>query len=283
MSAKTVLVSGANGYIGRHVVPQLRALGARVIAIDVQTSDTSCASEQISADLLSMNFEPSDYFSEAPDVCLHLAWRDGFNHNSSSHMSDLSGHYRFLMKMIDFGTMHIAVMGSMHEVGYWEGAVDENTPCEPLSLYGIAKDALRRALFLEQDKRGFIFQWLRGFYIFGDDIDSQSVFGKLFRAARAGEAAFPFTTGKNKYDFISVQDLARMIAAAVVQDSVTGIINCCSGQPVSLADKVEEFIEDNNLSIALEYGAYPDRPYDSPGIWGNPSKINEILGRQSGS
>lgn len=280
LSTKTVLVSGANGYIGRHVVPQLKALGARVVALDILASDNSCADEQISADLLSTSFEPSNYLSEAPDVCLHLAWRDGFNHSSLSHMSDLSGHYRFLTKMVDFGAKHLAVMGSMHEVGYWEGPIDENTPCEPLSLYGVAKDALRRALILEQGRRGFILQWLRGYYIIGDDVDSQSVFGKLSRAAYAGETSFPFTTGKNKYDFISVQDLAQMIAATVVQDRVTGIINCCSGQPVSLADKVEEFIEENNLSISLEYGAYPDRPYDSPGVWGDPSKINMILGKK---
>ena len=277
MSTNTVLVSGANGYIGRHVVPQLKALGARVVALDVQAPDAPCADVQISEDLLSPDFEPSNCLCEVPDVCLHLAWRDGFNHNSPSHMSDLSGHYRFLTKMVDFGTTHLVVMGSMHEVGYWEGPIDENTPCDPLSLYGIAKDALRRALILEQKERGFVLQWLRGFYIFGDDQDSQSIFGKLFRAAHAGQTSFPFTTGRNRYDFISVQDLARMIATTAVQDRVTGIINCCSGHPVSLADKVEEFISNNNLSISLEYGAYPDRPYDSPGVWGDPSKINMIL------
>ena len=37
-------------------------------------------------------------------------------------------------------------MGTMHEIGYWEGAIDENTPCNPLSMYGIAKDALRRCM-----------------------------------------------------------------------------------------------------------------------------------------
>ncbi len=38
---------------------------------------------------------------------------------------------------------------------------------------------------------------------------------------------------------------------------------------MSLAERVEAYIRDNDLDIALEYGAFPDRPYDSPGVWGD--------------
>ena len=92
-----------------------------------------------------------------------------------------------------------------------------------------------------------------------------------------GKKEFPFTTGKNKYDFIDIEDLAEMIVAASVQDKVNGIINVCSGQPVSLADKVESFIKQHSYDIKLNYGVYPERSYDSPAIWGNAEKINEIL------
>ena len=49
-----------------------------------------------------------------------------------------------------------------------------------------------------------------------------------------------------------------------MQREVTGIINCCTGQPISLAERVEQFIQEHGLKIKLEYGAFPDRPYDSP-------------------
>ena len=77
--------------------------------------------------------------------------------------------------------------------------------------------------------------------------------------------------------FTSVKDLAYMISCAVLQDEINGIINCCSGSPVSLAAQMEQFIKDNELSISLEYGAFPDRPYDSPGVWGNADKIKAIM------
>ena len=74
-----------------------------------------------------------------------------------------------------------------------------------------------------------------------------------------------------------MQDLADQIAAVVCQEDVDGIINACSGRPVTLAERVEQYIKDNDLDITLEYGAFPDRPYDSPGVWGDVSKITRIL------
>ena len=137
---------------------------------------------------------------------------------------------------------------------------------------------MRESLSVELPKLGAILQWIRGYYIYGDDENAQSIFGKLLRSAKEGNTSFPFTSGKNKYDFLPIDELARQIAAVVMQDEVTGIINCCSGNPVSLADQVEEFIKLHELDITLEYGAFPDRPYDSPGVWGDATSINAIMG-----
>ena len=274
------MVTGAAGYIGRHVIDALVEKGAHVIAVDVNPIEASDCVKPVVGDLFDPNIDIKSILTESlPDVCLHLAWRNGFQHNADSHILDLSSHYAFITKLVDAGVSQIAVMGSMHEVGYWEGAIDESTPCTPQSKYGIAKDALRRALVLDSQSRGFCLQWLRGYYIFGDDEKSQSVFGKLIRAAHEGKEAFPFTSGANLYDFTDVDSLADMISAVVLQNAINGVINCCTGNPVSLADKMESFIKDNNLSIKLDYGAFPDRPYDSPGVWGNPDKINRIMAR----
>ena len=198
-----------------------------------------------------------------------------------SQIGDLSAHYKFLTAMIDGGLKQLAVMGTMHEVGYWEGAIDGNTPCNPISMYGIAKDALRRAMILHCKQKGCILQWLRCYYILGDDKRNNSIFCKLLLAAEEGKKTFPFTTGKNQYDFITVDELANQLSAAVMQKDVDGIINCCTGKPLSLAERVEQFIKEHKLEIKLEYGAFPDRPYDSPCEYGDPTKINLILSNES--
>lgn len=272
-----ILVTGANGYIGRHVVRTLLDKGAKVIACDIRTDDID---ERAERRLLNIFELPDGNLFEqlgSPDVCLHMAWRNGFVHNSPTQLGDFSAHYKFLTAMIDGGLKQLAVMGSMHEVGYWEGAIDENTPCNPISMYGIAKDALRRAMLVYTQQKGCIIQWLRGYYILGDDRHNNSIFCKLLIAAEEGKKTFPFTTGKNKYDFIQVDELADQISAVVMQQKVTGIVNCCTGNPMSLADRVEQFIRDNKLDIKLEYGAFPDRPYDSPCEYGDATKIKLIM------
>ena len=272
-----ILVTSANGYIGRHVVSYLLDREVEVIVCDIRTENVDSRATCIDFDLF--NLSDSNVFGilGSPDVCLHMAWRNGFVHNASTQMGDISAHYKFLTALIDGGLKHLAIMGSMHEVGYWEGAINENTPCNPLSMYGIAKNALRQSMEIYCKQKDIIFQWLRCYYILGDDRHNNSIFCKILMAAEEGKKTFPFTTGKNKYDFINVDELAKLISATVTQTAVNGIINCCTGNPISLAERVERFIKEHNLDIKLEYGAFPDRPYDSPCVYGNPSKIQEIL------
>ena len=280
MKKKIVLVTGANGYIGSYVVKSLLRQGAEVIAADIASDFVDPAAKRLECDIF--NTPLAELLGDVkPDACLHLAWRAGFQHNSPLHMEMLSAHYNFLSEAIRFGIPQLTVMGSMHEIGYFEGAVTEDTPCNPLSLYGISKNALRKASELLCKENNVIYQWLRGFYILGDDARNASVFAKILEAARAGKKEFPFVSGKKRYDFTPVELLADQIAAAVIQTEVTGIINCCSGKAESIGDVAEKFIRDHALDISLQYGVFPDRAYDSPAIWGDDTKIKTILEKRT--
>lgn len=272
-----VVVTGAAGYIGRAVVTALVDRGFDVVALVRPGGSTGVddRAETVAADVLSPGFEPASVLDGA-QAFIHLAWQDGFRHSAASHMLHLSDHFRLLSGVADAGVPRVSVLGTMHEIGYWEGPIDADTPARPRTLYGVAKNALRESLFLAVPETVEL-AWLRCYYIYGDDRRSNSIFTRLLEAVDRGEPTLPFTSGTNKYDFIHVSELAQQIAVASTTAGVRGVLNCSSGVPVSLAQRVESYIAENDLPIALDYGAFPDRPYDSPAVWGDATRIRELM------
>ncbi|MBR5181060.1 MAG: NAD(P)-dependent oxidoreductase [Clostridiales bacterium] len=273
-----ILVTGANGYLGQGIVRHILDCGHEVIAADFKTDNVDERAKKMACDLFAVE-DPFNYF-EKPDVVLHLAWRDGFVHYSDAHINDLPKHYSFIKAFAESDVKKIAVMGSMHEIGFFEGSIKEETPCNPITPYGISKNALRELTKMLCVKNNKLFQWLRGYYIVGNSQYGCSIFSKITAAEKEGKEEFPFTMGLNQFDFIDYEDFGEQVARAIGQDSVLGIINICSGHPEKLADRVERFIKENGYKIKLKYGAFPDRPYDSKAVWGDGNKISKIMSGQ---
>lgn len=275
-----ILVTGANGYLGSGIVKELLNAGNDVIATDFKMDQVDERAEKKIANLFEIK-NPYEYFDK-PDVLLHLAWRDGFVHYSEAHIEDLPKHYTFIKAFAENGCGHISVMGSMHEIGFFEGSINESTPCHPTTPYGICKNALRELTEMLCVQNGTIFQWLRGYYIVGNSKYGSSIFSKITMAEEQGKKTFPFTLGQNQYDFIDYSDFCIKVAATVNQKKENGIINICSGRPEKLANRVEQFIRENDYNIQLEYGVFPERPYDSRAIWGDSTKIEKIMRGRNG-
>lgn len=275
-----IAVTGANGYLGQGIVNKLLNDGNEVVAVDFNADHIDERAKYVNCDIFHTE-TPYEELGE-PDVLLHLAWRDGFVHNSDAHIEDLYFHYGFIKRMIESGIEQVAIMGSMHEVGFFEGSINESTPCHPQTLYGIAKNTLRDIVQELADKNNTVFQWLRGYYIVGNSKFGSSIFSKITQAVENEQKEFPFTMGQNQYDFLDYSDFCYRVAVTVEQKEINGIINISSGRPEKLADRVERFITENHYDIKLNYGVFPDRPYDSKAIWGDSSKIDAILTANEG-
>ena len=93
-----VLVTGAAGYMGKYVVKELLGKGHEVYAIDFNHKEIDSRAEILDVDI----FSGDDRIYEkvkCPDLCIHLAWQDGFVHNSPKHMENLSKHFTFLKNL----------------------------------------------------------------------------------------------------------------------------------------------------------------------------------------
>lgn len=275
---KTILVTGANGFIGAKVVEQLCNSGKyNIVAVDLNNTNINHKACFLELNILEhANDENLSKILGNPNIIIHLAWRDGFIHNSKAHIEDLAQHMQLIQNFYSFEQLEsLSVMGTMHEIGYYEGMISDTTPCNPTTLYGISKNALRQFAFSQPHNCSL--KWLRAYYIFDNAGNGSSIFSKIIKAANEGKHVFPLTMGENKCDYISLEELSEQIVEASTQNEVDGIINVCSGEPLSLKNAVTYFVKNNNLDIEFDFGAFPDRPYDSHIIFGDNKKISFIM------
>lgn len=158
-----ILVTGANGYLGRGIARKLLEQGHTVIAADRTRAGLPGGAIYAPGDLFTVA-NPYLYY-RSPDCCLYLASQDGFRHQSGSHIENLPHHWRCIQNMLEEGLPHIAVMGSVHEIGPHEGMIHPDTPMAPVTPYGIAKETLYRLTRAEAERLDRAFQWLRAYYV----------------------------------------------------------------------------------------------------------------------
>lgn len=285
---KKVLIMGANGYIGSCLTKYLCDMQDKyeVIASGRHNNYIDSRAKYIEYDIIQEFQNPQEFMDlfGIPDICIYLAWQDGFAHNSDAHMNDLPYHWNFIKQMLDSGIRHLAVAGSFREYGAFCGAAKENSVIEPDNYYTLAKDTLHKAIeiYIHNSKEKICFQWLRPFSVYGYDKNNHSVFSKMLQWESEGRTTFPCTDGTERYDYIHIDELVRQIEAIVAQTKVDGVINCCTGHSTSLKEQIEEFICENHLKIRPVYGGFPKRSYDSDEIYGDRTKLNEILGESNG-
>ncbi|WGL99911.1 NAD-dependent epimerase/dehydratase family protein (plasmid) [Arsenophonus sp. aPb] len=274
-----IAITGSRGYIGRHVVDCLEKEGHDVLKLvhPLRDDNIYCNNNIVAMDILNATTKELKTSLQGVDKIVHFAWQSGFNHHDCNHFKNIMGHVNFITKLMKIGIKDISIAGTMHEIGYYVGEVDENTPCNPVNPYGIAKNFLRQIALYEAVKNNVLLKWLRLYYITGADHLNNSIFSKILKSNAEGKHSFPLNSGEMLYDFIHIDDLSKQISKAIIQDFEIGIINCCSGTPISLRNAVENFIKKHNLNIKPEYNAFPKRNYDSPAIWGNNFKIKQIM------
>lgn len=277
-----ILVTGATGFIGRQVVAKLCERGHEVVA---SASSSQKAIEMawyrdvnfIPCDLHDLTMDPVALLG-VPEAIVHLAWPSLPYYKDRVHFEvNLPMAYRFIKNMIVAGTQQILVAGTCFEYGMQSGALAEDAPTLPNTPYGIAKDTLRKFLQILQAECHFILQWVRLFYMYGPGQNSNSLLAQLDCSIKDGVEVFNMSGGEQLRDYLPVEEVARRLVMIIEQPSCAGIINCCSGQPISIRRLVEQKIAERGAKIRLNTGYYPYPDYEPMAFWGISSKIETYL------
>jgi nucleoside-diphosphate-sugar epimerase len=275
-----VALTGATGFVGRHVLSAFEGAGHRVTVLVRPDRDVPKHVRQHDVRELDFAAATPAAFAHAgsPDVLLHLAWGGLSDFRALSHFEhEAPMHYRFLRTMIEGGLQRVIVTGTCLEYGLQSGALDEAADTRPVCSYGLAKDVLRRQLELLSRVQRFDLRWLRLFYLYGEGQSSKALWPALRRAAAAGDHMFPMSGGEQLRDYLSVTDAARQITELALMERAPHIVNVCSGQPVAVRSLVESWIAANGWSIRPQLGARPYADYEPMAFWGSRQRLDEAL------
>ena len=275
-----VAVTGASGFIGQHVLNYLNNLSVDVVAI----TRSKHANLPTLVNGLWVEFDlqnpPENMFSLMgnPDVLIHLAWQGLPNYKSLHHFeSELPVQYDFLSTLIKEGLQSIVVVGTCFEYGMQSNSLSEKLNTNPSNPYGFAKDCLRKQLEFLKTQYNFKLTWARLFYLYGDGQSDSSIYPQLKRAIQNSELKFDMSEGKQLRDYLPVEKVAKYLIDLALLKKDIGVVNVCSGVPISVRDLVENWLDENNWGIELNLGFYPYPNYEPMNFWGDNTYLNKLI------
>lgn len=276
-----IAVTGATGFIGKHVLAELERHDVEVVSIVRSSSSKVIESTKARVVQVDMYKAPTNMFELMghPDALIHLAWNGLPNYKSLHHFeTELPAQFRFLKALIESGLSSLVVAGTCFEYGMQSGVLNETLETRPSNPYGFAKDMLRRQLGYLKQTNPFALTWARLFYLYGEGQADSSLLPQLKKAVERGDKVFNMSGGEQLRDYFPVSEIAKRLVALALVSKDVGAINVCSGQPISVRRLVESWIKENDWTISLNLGyyAYPD--YEPMAFWGDAQKLCLLIG-----
>ncbi|WP_281876819.1 NAD-dependent epimerase/dehydratase family protein [Pseudomonas atacamensis] len=278
-----VLVTGATGFVGRHLVAALLERGCEVRAVGRNAEKAQGMPWINHVEFVAADIHAADLnvvaLTEGIDALAHLAWPGLPNYRALFHFEhNLMADYRFIKSAVEAGVSQVLVTGTCFEYGMQSGPLSESTEPRPSNPYGLAKHTLHLFLLNLQQEQPFTLQWARLFYLHGEGQNPNSLLAALDRAIDAGEASFNMSAGEQLRDFLAIETAASHLAAILHQRDFDGVVNCASGHPVSVRALVEQRLHERGATLALNLGHYPYPTHEPLAFWAVTECLQQLLG-----
>lgn len=284
----TVLVTGATGFVGQHLVTALLARGCRVRAVarDLDKAQRLPWFDAVEFRALDVHDASLDMAAlvDGVDALAHLAWPGLPDYRALFHLEhNLMSDYRFIKAAVEAGVPQVLVTGTCFEYGMQSGPLDEQAEARPDNPYGLAKHSLHLFLQALRQQLPFNLQWARLFYLHGPGQNPRSLLAALDRAIDAGDPVFDMSGGEQLRDYLAIEEAAGHLAALLKRRDFSGVVNCSSGRPISVRALVEQRIAERRSAIRPNLGHYPYPDYEPMAFWGLNQRLLQLTGAEHGA
>jgi nucleoside-diphosphate-sugar epimerase len=268
-----VLITGATGFIGKHLLSLLNQHEVLILSRSLGVS-THPNCSHLQCNLGQLDLVQKELVDFAPEVCIHLAWEalPDYSLETCQHNFDLSINLVKTMGML--GCQKVFISGSCWEYGSLNGEVKESYISKEVGLFASFKTSLRLVAESLSDDYSFDLIWGRIFFVYGEGQRVTSLIPSCIQSLSQNQSP-DIRTPEAINDFIHVMDVAQAIKNLIETPNSAGIYNISSGQPHSVDDIVcmiskilgKESFCNHKKNIA-----------NGEGFWGDISELTRATG-----
>jgi nucleoside-diphosphate-sugar epimerase len=288
LAGRRVLVTGAAGFLGSHLVPRLIEAGAEVCVLDqpnarrwsiLERSDLAAA---LRADVRSLGQPVHDAVLGDIDVVFHLAAVGVVGDGGDIRelvAANIDGTMAALLAAHRLGS-RLVYCGSCFEYGAGARWAEDAMPA-PTTEYGASKAGGWLLANAFARRTGIEVVSVRPFTMYGPMEPPGRLVPSVVRHALAGHP-IELTPGDQARDFVYVEDVAdAFVAAATTDAAVGGTFNICTGSAATVRHVVQRVLECTGSRSEARFGALSYRSTELTILSGDPARARDVLGWRS--
>ncbi|HEY6531476.1 MAG TPA: GDP-mannose 4,6-dehydratase [Acidimicrobiales bacterium] len=273
------LVTGAAGFVGRHLCAHLAAAGDTVIGID-----RSDGPDLLDADALARTLA-----EVAPEVVYHLGgWSDvgaSWDHPIDAFEANAVGTLNLLQACSAHGSPRVLAVSSADVYGRVhpeELPITEGAPFRPVTPYAASKIAADQLALQAWLGYGLEVLRIRAFNHLGPGQTTRFVAPALAeRIARNevdGTDDVPVGNLTPRRDITDVRDVVRAYRLLMLHGEPGEAYNVCTGRDLSIGELAERLVELAVRPMHLVADPALQRPVETPVLRGDPSRLHAVTG-----
>lgn len=274
------LVTGAGGFVGRHLVRHLTEAGDEVVGTDPTHGG---------ADITDAAAIAAEITAAAPEVVYHLAgWADvggSWAHPVEAFRANAEGTLNVLAACGEAGVARVVAVSSADvygKVSPEEMPLTEDSPLRPASPYAASKVAADYLGLQAWLGHGLPVMRVRAFNHLGpgqtDKFLASALASRIARAEIEGGDVLPIGDLSPRRDFTDVRDVVRAYRLLAERGEAGEAYNVCSGVDLAVQQVADTLLARATVPLRFETDPELLRPVDIPVLRGSHAKLTAATG-----